>query len=125
MPRRPKSDTTQLSSSKALPPIQHSLSTRQQREILRYAANFAVDTVAVVREIQAVISPAVERAVMDLVAASDAYERARADHERSLRARFRGVDAKAEMTSSPPATLTPAGEADDVVDSASFAHSGM
>ena len=85
MPRRPKTQATQSPQSNALPPIQHALSTRQQREVLRYAANFAVDTAAVVREIQAAMSPALEHAVMGLVAASDGYEKARADHDRSLR----------------------------------------
>ena len=124
MPRRPKSNATHSSPSNALPPIQHALSARQQREVLRYAGNFGVDTAAVVREIQAAMSPALEHAVMGLVAASDGYEKARAHHDRSLRARFRGVEAKPELPPRPTATLAPADEEGDASAVASFAHSG-
>ena len=125
MPRRPKTQATQSPQSNALPPIQHALSARQQREVLRYAANFGVDTAAVVREIQAAMSPALEHAVVGLVAASDGYEKARADHDRSLRARFRGVEANLELPPRATVTLAPADAEVDAPAVASFAHSGM
>jgi hypothetical protein len=92
MPRQARGESGQSSQPKSLPPIQYALSARQQREVLRYASNFGAETAAVLREVQTAIAPAVERAVARFAAASDGYEKARDEHERVLRAQFRGAE---------------------------------
>jgi hypothetical protein len=110
---RPKARASRPRRAKELPPLGRPLGARQQREVLRYAANFGVDAAAVLREVEASISPAVERAVAALAEASDAYERAKAASDDALRAQFRRVEAGPRTplrAADPPA---PAGAAGD------------
>lgn len=77
--------------ARELPPIKYTLSARQQREITRYSENFDVEASAVLKQIQARIAPAIEAEVAALASSSDAYEKAKADAERTIRAQILGT----------------------------------
>jgi hypothetical protein len=108
--------------SSRIPPIHQQLNPRQQREVLRYAQNFALEPAVVVRQLQACVVPAIETEIDSLVARSDAYEQARAEHERALRVRFLGfgaVDRPSDRTpleaSATPSDDGPTSERHDVL----------
>jgi len=87
MPLR-KADSSQSSPTREQTLIQVQLSARQQRDVARYAENFGLEPASVVRQIQTRVGPAIDAEIAALTKRSEAYEKARADQERALRAKF-------------------------------------
>jgi hypothetical protein len=129
---RPRVDKGQAASHEKpgflrIPPIHQQLSPRQQREILRYAQNFALEPAVVVRHLQACVVPAIEAELDSLVARSDAYEQAKAEHERVLRVSFLGRGAVDRPSDRSPlkasATRSDDGPTSEQLDALGHSHS--
>lgn len=120
-----KPEITQPTQSKQLPPISLTLSARQQREVTRYAENFGLEPAAVLKQIQARLTPALETEIAEIAANSDTYENARADAERALRAQILGGAPAAKPrpeSARPPVTLV--GDAGEEPATAGYARTG-